>query len=418
MAEGGHGGRERGRARRAGARRSPLVVFVDNGFAGFEQMACSLRRRGVHVAGVEYGPRFRMTTARLMATYGRLRAADSAAQLAERLRGFAGFDIVDVVCSEALLPDVVDAAEQAQCAPDLVSRLRWRLDWSDKAVASLRLREAGVPVPATVVLDAEAVSTTALPSVRFPVVVKAGLGAGGDGVRIVRDGSGLRQAVKDMARLQGSLFLEEFVAGRNLCYCASYGPDGVYQEGVYESLRLDESSTAPSRAVLTLDHPGALEVGRRVVEVIGGSGLANIEMMEANDGALSVIDLNLRPWGCIELLKGAGVEFDRGYLRSLRLAGPAPYELMGGGYRADVYPVATWDRMEEGPQAVLRHFRTSLAPMRREVGGRYALAVSAALTVDLLRRQMGGRRSARRPRRLTPPRGGAAGSAVGSLRQA
>lgn len=365
----------------------PAVIFIDNGFACFEQMACTLRRAGVRVAGIAYGGTDRQTRARLHLTYGLVRFARTAKQLRAALAAFVDLDVVDVVCSEGLIEMVLDATVAMGYPDRVIGRLAWRRSWADKRETSHRLASAGVPVPRSVSLPTwqDVHISSVLADIALPAVVKARFGAGGDGVRVVRSRAELEGAVQALRGPDRGLFIEEFIDGRNLCYCASFAAHRVYQEGVYASGRLDQSSTAPSRSVETVDHPSALELGRAVLRAMGGSGLANIEMIDDAISGLHVIDVNPRPWGCIELLRDSGVAFDDGYLAALGLTGPPSTALMPGGFSADVFPVATLDRIAHGRRSALRHYASTVPTQIRTVGPRYAAAAAADMGLRLVR---------------------------------
>lgn len=366
---------------------APLVIFIDNGFAGFEQMACALRRMGVRVAAVAYGWTDKQTRVRLHLTYGRVRFAETPDQLQRHLREWTHDGVADVICSEGLICAVHDAAVGAEYPGEVVERLAWRRGWADKLAASRRFAAAGIPVPAVVPVSSpeDGAAVDGLAGMEWPRVVKAGLGAGGDGVRVAFEPTEYGEAVRELAQLDGSLFVEQFIEGRNICYCVAYDPEHVYQEGVYVSQRLDDSSTAPSRALESIHHEAALRLGRAVLGVIGGRGLANIEMIEDHQGRLFVIDLNTRPWGSIELLRGSGTAFDEGYLAALGL-GPAPRRtVMADGFHADVFPIASVDRIPLGHRLAARHYASTLPTQLRTVGPRYAAAASLDMGARLVR---------------------------------
>ncbi len=380
-----------GEVRSADVRRAaaPMVVFVDNGFAGFEQMACSLRRLGLRVAGVAYGHTDPQTRVRLHLTYGVVRFARSGKDLRTALAEWSGQGLVDVVCSEGLVQTVYEAAVAAGVPHQVVALLAWRMMWADKVAASRRLSEAGLPVPRSLVLPPDGGGmAAALAQIGLPAVVKSSFGAGGEGVRLVRDYTEAEAAIVALAGTGGSLFLEEFITGRNICYCASYDSADVHQEGVYVSERMDPTSTAPSRSVTTIAHPAAIAMGRAVLQVLGGKGLANIEMIDDPNRGLKLIDINPRPWGCIELMRAAGVAFDEGYLAALGCLSPPPAAVLPGDYSADVFPVATLDRIQQGGRAALRHFLSTVPTQIYTVGPRYTAANSLDIALRVARRTL------------------------------
>ena len=171
----------------------------------------------------------------------------------------------------------------------------------DKNLAKARFVEAGVPTPASVVVDAV---TGGLPDMELPYVVKAPCQGSSVGVYIVRTEDEARAALDDVSRYGAEALIEQFVEGRELTVAVLddrpypiveiVAPDGVYDmSSKYPWLSggqgsqyfcpadLDEATTARVQEAALAGHRSlGIEVYSRVDVLLDADG--NPFVLEAN----------------------------------------------------------------------------------------------------------------------------------------
>ncbi|MEM1083540.1 MAG: D-alanine--D-alanine ligase [Verrucomicrobiota bacterium] len=106
----------------------------------------------------------------------------------------------------------------------------------DKNLAKARFVEAGVPTPASEIVDVS--SGLKMPSMDLPYVVKAPCQGSSVGVHIVKDEAAAKAAMEDAAKYGDEILVEQFVKGRELTVAVVddvampvveiVAPDGVY----------------------------------------------------------------------------------------------------------------------------------------------------------------------------------------------
>lgn len=111
--------------------------------------------------------------------------------------------------TEGILAELTSRAEARGASPIGSPSEAIRLA-SDKLALARRLREVGVPVPRT--WSAER-SPAAVREGGLPLVLKPVLGAGCEGVRLARDGLGLRDALAAAAETGRAAIVQEYVEG-------------------------------------------------------------------------------------------------------------------------------------------------------------------------------------------------------------
>src|SRR5262249_21945723 len=160
-------------------------------------------------------------------------------------------------------------------------------------------------------------------------------------VRIVSSAAEAAAAM-EAVRVHGGGLYEAYLSGESLSYGASFGPDGrVQHEAAYLTRRVGHEERLPPDRIIVVDDTATLETGRAVVSALGGSGLVNVNMIKDSDGVPFVHDVNLRPWGTLMALRGAGVDFTRDYLALLGLAAASSSEgALAIGGQFDVFPGA------------------------------------------------------------------------------
>jgi D-alanine-D-alanine ligase len=152
---------------------------------------------------------------------------------------------------------------------------------TDKALAKLLMREAGIPTPPFHSLRETAIKDLggagALASIErslgFPLVVKPARGGSALGVKFASESSGLPSAMVGALSYDDTVVLERHVRGRDLAV------------SVLEPAELEPETTARAQEL-------ALEVYR----LLGCHGFARVDLMlEEDTGELWVLETNVVP---------------------------------------------------------------------------------------------------------------------------
>lgn len=380
---------------------APAVMFFDHaGYEQFDQIACCLHRRGIAAIRAvpsrsgQDGRSFHSLTRWLrdQLFYERRLRLDSAGQVASLETGaLRGFRLLDTLLSEATVArmGLDDPMIEALARRSLAFAEHPARALLDKFEVNARLAAAGVPVPAQ--CPANALSPPqAVQAFGLPLVVKARVGLGGDGVRIARSLAEVERALQDLCHGDlGGGFFQSYVEGKAVGYACVRGADGPLLDFGY---RVDATQwpLGPS-AKVAVDGDASLEaVGRRVVEALACRGFAQIDMIRDAAGQVWPIDANLRPSGNILSFLCLNLDFAEAYA-SLLLGParrPAQPAAPPGPDAADVFPFALYDAARNGSparlSAVLGQFQLIC---RRGPGWRYRLVVTVKLLGLLLRRR-------------------------------
>ncbi len=163
---------------------------------------------------------------------------------------------------------------------------------------SLFERCAGVVrVPATVLVD-EAFDPG---SPELPVIAKPRLGSGGHGVRLIEDRSELERLPRD-----GSLIVQTYLPGPEYSLDVLADGNGQVLAVVPRSrLKVDSGIAVTGR---TLHDLRLEQIGREVAELIGLTGVANVQVKADRRGAPAVLEVNPRFPGSMPLTVASGVD--------------------------------------------------------------------------------------------------------------
>lgn len=300
---------------------STLVFLDEEPWTSFNQMSARLQRKGCRTLRItcEHSFRSRLPNILLYDASHIVSSWDELPRLDDLVPN--GL-VVDIQCPERLLY-VADALARGSklIEPAALERLHRRVVLGDKLTAMSCLRIEGVSVPS----DLDGSRTTvdaALDVLGLPLVVKPCRGSSGRGVVIARDVSTTHAAAKALA--DEDMLFEEFIDGEQLGFCAVFRDGKVLQEAAFERIRYDVSSVGPTKSVRTLDDEALFAIGHRVIELIGGTGLVDLDILRDHTGRDFVVDVNLRAWGSLGFLLRAGVDFVDGYLQAIGVTPEAP----------------------------------------------------------------------------------------------
>jgi len=358
------------------------VIFLDDcRWNAFHQLAPRLRRAGVRTIRVstEGRRKTRIASWLLFDRYAILPQGSDVGALREIL---ADEDVVDVQFAESLGDLVAKNADMLH--PDVAEQVGRRLSVVDKFVAAGLFAAAGVRTPGVVPV-AEATPAEMAQRFGFPIVVKERVGYGGERVSIIRDLETLVAATSGNDASAGDLFYEQYVDGTKLNYAAVISATGIEQELAYKVTRWRQPVGRASE-VETIEDVQLVDFGRKALDVVGCTGLVNMDVIRDGNGVDWLIDFNARAFGGSGSFLVAGIDTSEGYLRTIGLRTAPPKRTRPDvGVRIRVFPTCLDDVIDSGsiPRTVLAFVRDSV-PYLRWLGGRYWLS-ELFLTADSLR---------------------------------
>ena len=293
----------------------------------------------------------------------------------------AGENVVDIQFAESLAELVGQCTDQLQ--PQIAEQLVRRLAVVDKVVAAKVFTQAGVRTPAMIPVT-EITAEEVVKRFGLPIVVKGSIGFGGERVAIAHELDDLVEAVTD-GDDRGDQFFEQFVEGEKLDYAAAVGPTGIEQELAYRVVRWNQP-VGRATEVETIDDPELVAFGRKVLDVVGCTGLANMDVIRDGQGLDWLIDFNPRAFGGSGCFRAAGIDTTEGYLRSIgEHSTPIGRMTPATGVHIEVFPTCLEDVIDSGSitRTAVAFMRQSF-PYLRWLGWRYWLS-EAFLTADTLR---------------------------------
>jgi hypothetical protein len=375
-------GYSRGTGSRRRPRGTPSVVFLDDcRWNAFHQLAPRLRRAGVRTIrlSTEGRRKTRVASWLLFDRYVIVSDESNPEALREIL---ASENVVDIQFAESLGQLVRDNCDLL--SPDVAEQVGRRLAVLDKLEASRLLSAAGVRTPA-VVKVADGSPGEVAEQFGFPVVVKESVGYGGERVRIAHDIDELVAAASALDSGSYTVFYEQYVDGTKLDYAAVVGRAGIEQEIAYRVKRWREP-VGGAIEVETIEDPELTGFARRALEVVGCTGLVNMDIIRDKNGSDWLIDFNARAFGGAGSFVVAGVDTTEGYLRAIgqRTTLPAG-KRPAAGVRRRVFPTCLEDVIDSGSivGTAVAFLRESF-PYLRWLGFRYWLS-EALLTADAVR---------------------------------
>jgi len=189
----------------------------------------------------------------------------------------------------------------------------------DKRAARALAVKAGVPVvPGAEAADAGALAREAK-RIGFPVIVKAALGGGGKGMRVVDDAAGLAEAVESARRLATSAFGDDALYLEKRLDRARHVEVQVLGDGRGNVVHLFERECSlqrrhqkvveesPSPAVDERLRRALTEAALALARAVRYRGAGTVEFLLAPDGAFHFLEMNTRlqvEHGVTEMLTG------------------------------------------------------------------------------------------------------------------
>ena len=174
---------------------------------------------------------------------------------------------------------------------------------------------AGIPVPTIVPMPDVSPETVAL-TLGFPVVLKARVGSSGDQVRIVHDLPALNREVTSWGSTRSGTSTSSTSTVRSTTTPWPSEQAGIEQEPTYRVSAWRQPTGSASQVETVSDIQLAV-LGRRALEIVGCTGLVNIDVIRDRHGGDWVIDFNARAFGGAASFLCAGLDISKGYLSAI-----------------------------------------------------------------------------------------------------
>lgn len=189
---------------------------------------------------------------------------------------------------------------------------------SDKAAMLALGKELAVPVPASIQISRFDELDSALPALRFPIVIKPGRsrirtaqGWVSTTVSYAADATELKRQLEKLPPEAYPTLLQQRIVGPGVGFfaCYAHGKPVAF----FAHRRLREKPPSGGVSVLresTEIEPDALQYGTRLLEALHWHGVAMVEFKrDASTGKLYLMEINARFWGSLQLAIDAGVDF-------------------------------------------------------------------------------------------------------------
>lgn len=341
---------------------SPAVVMIsaNGGGEAFEQLSCTLRRRGMRVVMVAAGDKARRPPMRRLTGWLRDRAIYDAivdvselgeeGSLPERL---GRIRILDVLADEnALAGGGSNASPVLALARRGLAYRRYPPErLVDKFDVNAILEKSGVRIPPQIGA-AEISPAQAAARLGLPLVVKARTGAGGAGVRIANSVAEIERSLEELSGNDPStVFYQKYVDGELVMCGIVAGPEGPLLEHGF-AISATRSPLGPSAQLRLDDDPALLMAGRLAAVALGFLGLADLGFIRDAQGELWHVDANCRCWGNMLSLLGAGIDYSEAYLGLLLgqgSQGRAPTSAARRRGEIAVLPFMLYEAVSHGP---------------------------------------------------------------------
>jgi hypothetical protein len=300
------------------------VLLVDEGWAQTTDLAIDLARAGHHVTVLTASGR--TASYRHRAVEWRCGPAITSPALIaclDRMMVETPFDRV-VPLTEAAMIRLWDAdpvwAEHIY--PDTTAWQRYLL--RDKYALSEHLAARGVDVPRHRRLTRGDDLATVAREIGLPLVLKGANGVGGARVRIIETAAELIRVVRRAWSIGGDWGVQELVEGPTVLF------GGVFHDGrplrIYAADKLEQypRRTGPAIRLRSLDDPGLLALGARVIRELRWTGFASVDFIRRRDGRYVFLEVNPRLWGSAAAARLAGVDLFTPFAAMLAGVLPAP----------------------------------------------------------------------------------------------
>ena len=173
----------------------------------------------------------------------------------------------------------------------------------DKWMTAVELLRLGIPIPKTMLLGAEAAE------IGFPLMVKPRRGAGGAGIRVVRDTAELAEVLRQIGDRLPEWIAQQFVAGIDVS-CSVLCRDGALRVCTTQRpANREYAGLVPAQELMMEPMEDVERLASEMFQRLGWNGVANIDLRRGLAGELSVLEINPRYWATLPASLAAGVNF-------------------------------------------------------------------------------------------------------------
>jgi len=250
------------------------------------------------------------------------------------------------------------------------------------------MQEHGIPTPPTVLCTLDGDFEQQIHHLEFPVLIKPVTAWGGEGIRRFDNISQLREFLEqcDSEKIKNRYIVQSFLTGYVV------GLNILCREGQLLAYTMQRGFIpnpqryAAAAAIRFIEREDVVEIGKKLVSVLGYSGVANVDMFyDTRENQVKVLELNTRFWGSLRGSYAAGVHFPYlACLAALDIPFPVPdYEL--------ARYIHSKTALKEGMLRALGKSQYEKFPLE-ETGLKYMLADPVAETLRAIRQQLSGDR--------------------------
>lgn len=279
--------------------------------------------------------------------------------------------IADVHCLEQFAEATFAALETLPVNQRQSDRWEARKLLIDKLKVAKRLQDGGILVPDSISCQA-VLPRTAIQQLGLPLMLKARVGNAGTGVALVRCEEELVRLVDAEGFTPAANHYERYMVGRPLNFSA-LAIDGDVIVAATHEITDRAGRFGPSCGIYSIEDPALEEMGRRTVEVLGLSGLVNIECIRDERGRDWVHDVNARVWGSCAGLRALGVDFIGSYVQWLLGETINTSQHLEPGVRLRLFPSGLGTELRSGHRFGAPYRLARLILRYRFLGARYII---------------------------------------------
>lgn len=184
---------------------------------------------------------------------------------------------------------------------------------SDKLNTMLACMKNGIPCPASYIDKDDYLADR--DNVQFPMVLKPRRGCAAVGFHVAENETDLLEYYDKAEKKYGKMLIQQYIPQDGLQYkCEIYIDRHGIMKGacVFSKVRWYPINGGSSTLNETVDRPDIVEDCRRLLEVIGWKGYADIDLIEdTRDGKAKIMEINPRITGSVKICFEAGVNFSK-----------------------------------------------------------------------------------------------------------
>jgi hypothetical protein len=199
----------------------------------------------------------------------------------------------------------------------------------DRRLLYRRAQSAGLSIPPSLPLAARADLDEAGRRFGFPLVIRGTGGFGGNQVRIVRSGDEAALALEQICKVSpGQPFAQAFVRGGRCLFGGVFRRGEMIRSFSHRTLETNPAVTGPAIRIRPIHEPRLTAHGEAIFRELQWSGIAFAEFIQDEAGEFVLMEINVRPWGSLEIAEMSGAQISRTFgdmLLGRSVAAQAPY---------------------------------------------------------------------------------------------